>query len=141
MCVCVCVYAHVTKSYPTLCDPTDCCPPGSSVPFSRQEYWSGWLFPPPHCSGPDEKQICEWAWGGGGQAEGLGGAGRVGRMKPAFCCQFDRAHPPPGGQVTQDRADQGWAPSSSVPASPSQSTACPVHFGGLCYNEEEEGAL
>ena len=31
---------------PTLCDPTDGSPPGSSVPgFSRQEYWSGLSFP------------------------------------------------------------------------------------------------
>ena len=35
---------------PTLCDPTDCSPPGSSplsMGFSRQEYWSGLLFRPP----------------------------------------------------------------------------------------------
>ena len=33
----------------TLCHPTDCSPPASSIPwdFSRQEYWSGLLFPPP----------------------------------------------------------------------------------------------
>ena len=42
MCVCVCARAHmhmfkktnariVTQSYPTLCDPMDCSPPGSSV--------------------------------------------------------------------------------------------------------------
>ena len=45
-------YAHtcclVTQSCPTLCDPMDCSPPGSSVHgFSRQEYWSGLPFPPP----------------------------------------------------------------------------------------------
>ena len=32
---------------PALCDPMDCGPPGSSMEFSRQEYWSGLLFPPP----------------------------------------------------------------------------------------------
>ena len=35
---------------PTLCDPTDCSPPGSSplsMGFSREEYWSGLLFRPP----------------------------------------------------------------------------------------------
>ena len=41
---------HV-KSCLTLCDPVDCSPPGSSVHgmlgFSRQEYWSGLLCPPP----------------------------------------------------------------------------------------------
>ena len=32
----------------TLCDPTDCSPPGSSVHgFPRQEYWSGLPFPTP----------------------------------------------------------------------------------------------
>ena len=33
------------QSCPTLCDPTDYSPPGSSV--SRQENWSGLPFPPP----------------------------------------------------------------------------------------------
>ena len=49
MCVCVSVYVPVhahTPSYPTLCNPMDCSPPGSSV-LSWQEYWSGWPFPPP----------------------------------------------------------------------------------------------
>ena len=33
---------------PTLCDPVNCCPPGSFVlRFSRQEYWSGLPRPPP----------------------------------------------------------------------------------------------
>ena len=33
---------EVTQSYPTLSDPMDCSPPGSSaMGFSRQEYWSG----------------------------------------------------------------------------------------------------
>ena len=32
----------------TLCDPIDGSPLGSSsLGFSRQEYWSGFLFPPP----------------------------------------------------------------------------------------------
>ena len=36
------------QSCPTLCDPMDCSPPGSSVmEFSRQEYWSGLPFPSP----------------------------------------------------------------------------------------------
>ena len=38
----------VPQSCLTLCDPMDCSPPGSSVlGFSRQEYWSGLLFPLP----------------------------------------------------------------------------------------------
>ena len=42
VCVCVCARAHasVTRSCPTLCDPTDCSPPGSSG-ASRQEYSAG----------------------------------------------------------------------------------------------------
>ena len=34
----------VTQSFPTLCEPMDCSPP-LSIEFSRQEYWSGLLFP------------------------------------------------------------------------------------------------
>ena len=39
----------VTQSCPTFCDPMDCSPPGSSLPwgFSRQEHWSGWPCPSP----------------------------------------------------------------------------------------------
>ena len=37
----------VTQSCPTLCNPMDCSPPGSSVEFSRQECWSGFPFPSP----------------------------------------------------------------------------------------------
>ena len=43
--VCFCVRA---QSCPTLCDPVDWSPPGSSVyGFSRQEYWSRLPFSPP----------------------------------------------------------------------------------------------
>ena len=37
----------VAQSCPTLCDPMDFSLPGSSVEFSRQEYWSGLPFPSP----------------------------------------------------------------------------------------------
>ena len=39
--------SEVDQSCPTLHDPMDCSPPGSSVHgiFSRQEYWSGLPFP------------------------------------------------------------------------------------------------
>ena len=43
VCVCVCVYTH-TQSCPTLCNPMDCSPPGSSVQYSC---WSGLPFPAP----------------------------------------------------------------------------------------------
>ena len=40
-----CIYA---QSYPILCNPMHGSPPGPlSTGFSRQEYWSGLLFPPP----------------------------------------------------------------------------------------------
>ena len=36
----------VAQSCLTLCNPTDCSPPGfSAMEFSRQEYWSGLPFP------------------------------------------------------------------------------------------------
>ena len=38
----------LSQSCPILCNPRDCSLPGSSVHgFSRQEYWNGFLFPPP----------------------------------------------------------------------------------------------
>ena len=44
----------VDRSCLTLCDPTDCNPPGSSFNvFSQQEYWSGLLFPFPGGDLPD----------------------------------------------------------------------------------------
>ena len=43
-----CVLAESLQSWPTLCDPTRHSPPGSSVhAILQQEYWSGWLCPPP----------------------------------------------------------------------------------------------
>ena len=48
--VCVCVCVLVAQLCPTLCDPIDRSPPGSSVhgiKSSRQEYWSGLPFPSP----------------------------------------------------------------------------------------------
>ena len=41
------MFVLVTRSCPTLCDSMDCCLPGSSVEFSRQEYCSGLPFPSP----------------------------------------------------------------------------------------------
>ena len=42
-----CVFAQ-SQSYPTLREPMDCCPPGSSVhEISLQEYWSWLTFPSP----------------------------------------------------------------------------------------------
>ena len=45
----MCESAKSLQSCPTLCDPMDCSPPGSSVHggFSKQEYWSGLPCPPP----------------------------------------------------------------------------------------------
>ena len=54
--LCNVVHAKLLQC-PTLCNPVDCIPPGSSVhgilqaplsmEFSRQEYWSGLPFSPP----------------------------------------------------------------------------------------------
>ena len=41
-------HCSVTKLCPTLCNPMDCSPPGSSIQgILRQEYWSGLPFPSP----------------------------------------------------------------------------------------------
>ena len=42
--MCMCMHAH---SCLPLCDPMECSLLGSSVEFSRQEYWSGLPFLPP----------------------------------------------------------------------------------------------
>ena len=53
VCVCVCIKymcmlrANSLQPCLTLCDPMDCSSPGSSVGFSRQEYWNGLPTPPP----------------------------------------------------------------------------------------------
>ena len=48
MYVCVHVYNGDAKSCQTLCEPTDCNPPGSSVHVNfPQECWSGLPFIPP----------------------------------------------------------------------------------------------
>ena len=39
--------SEVAQLCPTVCNPTDCSLPDSSVGFSRQEYWSGVPFPSP----------------------------------------------------------------------------------------------
>ena len=42
-----CVCAKLLQSCPTLCDPMDYSQFPLSMEFSRQEYWSGLLCPPP----------------------------------------------------------------------------------------------
>jgi len=49
----------VPQSCLTLCDPTDCGPPGSSVHGISQEYWSNLSFPPPgDLPNPGIKPVC-----------------------------------------------------------------------------------
>ena len=44
----LCCCYLVAKLYPSLFNPMDCTPPGSpSMAFPRQEYQSGFPFPPP----------------------------------------------------------------------------------------------
>ena len=42
-----CVHAKSLQLCPTLCDPMDYSPLGSSIHGKRQEYWNGLLHPPP----------------------------------------------------------------------------------------------
>ena len=53
------MHAQELQSGPTLWDPMDCSPPGSSVMgFSRQEYWSGFpCLPPGNLSYPGTKPM------------------------------------------------------------------------------------
>ena len=45
---CVCARVKSLQSNPTLCDPTDCSPPDSSLHgILRHKYWSGLPCPPP----------------------------------------------------------------------------------------------
>ena len=52
--------SEVSQSCPTLCNPMDCSPPGSSaMGFSRQEYWSGEPSPsPPVINKETQKRTC-----------------------------------------------------------------------------------
>ena len=47
MCVCVCTVYLGAQLCPTLREPMDCNPPGSSGNSPRQEYWSGLPSTPP----------------------------------------------------------------------------------------------
>ena len=59
LCDKACVCAKLVQSCPTLCDPMDCSPSGSSMGFSRQEYWSGLPCPPPgDLSNPEISNTC-----------------------------------------------------------------------------------
>ena len=52
MWICVCIHVESLQSFPTLCNPMDCSPPGSlSMRFSMQKNWSG--FPCPSGDLPD----------------------------------------------------------------------------------------
>ena len=52
--------AKSLQSCPTLCDPTDRSPLGSSVPgFSRQEHWNGLPFPSPMHESESESEIAQ----------------------------------------------------------------------------------
>ena len=141
--VCVCVYARVTKSYPTLCDPTGCSPLGSSVHFPGTNTGVGGhsLL---HTAVGQVKNRSVSAGGGRGRGRVRGRGEEQGELgnEASSSAVSSTAHTLHlGRQVTQDRADHGWAPGSSVPASTSQSIAWPVHFGGLCYNDDEGGPL
>ena len=71
--VCACMLGHFSRvqllaALRTVAhhDPMDCSPPGSSaMGFSRQEYWSGWPYPPPGDlpdSGIEPSSLCLPRW-------------------------------------------------------------------------------
>ena len=52
--------AKSLQSCPTLCDPIDGSPPGSTVlGFSRQEHWSGLPFPSPMRGSESESEVAQ----------------------------------------------------------------------------------
>ena len=52
--------AKSLQSCPTLCDPIDGNPPGSTVlGFSRQEHWSGLPFPSPMRGSESESEVAQ----------------------------------------------------------------------------------
>ena len=60
------VHAQSLKSCPTLCNPMDCSPPGSSVyGIPRQEYWNGLPFPSPGALPDPEMEPASPALAGG----------------------------------------------------------------------------
>ena len=46
VCVCACAHTNLLQSCPTLCDPLDCSPPGSSVHGILQERMLEWVAMP-----------------------------------------------------------------------------------------------
>ena len=53
----------IIKSHPTLCDPRDCSPRGSSVhAISQAKYWSGLPFPSPGHLPDPETESASPAW-------------------------------------------------------------------------------
>ena len=55
----ICCCCLVIKSCPTLCDPMECNPPGSSVHgISQEEYWSGLPFPSLEIFPTEELNLC-----------------------------------------------------------------------------------
>ena len=64
--LCACVHAKSLQSCPTLCDPMDCSPPGSSVHGVLQaKYWSGLPCPSPgdlHDARIKPRLLCPLHW-------------------------------------------------------------------------------
>ena len=84
---------EIAQSCVTLCDPMDCSPPGSSMEFSRQEYWSGLPFPSPGDLADQGLNLgllhCRWmiyplSHGMAGVGVGWGGGGEEGHVLIEF---------------------------------------------------------
>ena len=55
----VCCCCSVSQTHPTLCNPTDCSPPGSTVHGILQaKYCSGWPLPPPLMPSQHPRKAC-----------------------------------------------------------------------------------
>ena len=54
----ICMHGMLLSHVSLFCGPLDCSLPGSSVEFSREEYWSGLPFPPPgDLPDPEEMRV------------------------------------------------------------------------------------
>ena len=57
------MHTKLLQLCPTLCDPTACNPPASSVRFCRQEYWGGFPCTPPRdLPQPRDLNLCPMQW-------------------------------------------------------------------------------
>ena len=140
--------AKALESCPTLCDPKDCSPPGSSVHgFSRQEYWSGLPFPTPGVlPNPGIRPVSLVSPALAGRFLSLAPPGKsfsrkvkvlVAQLNPTLCDPMD--YSPPGFSVPgifQARIlEWGAIPFSRGPSCPRDQTQVSCIAGGFFTTE------